>query len=72
MNTTQDCNVKCILSQVYKDLSEGGYDPMRQITGYLITGDPTYITDYNGARTRICRVEREQLLAELVRGYLDL
>lgn len=71
MNNT-DCNVKSILAEVYKDLCEGGYDPMRQLTGYMITGDPTYITDHNGARTKIASIDREQLFAELVRSYLDI
>lgn len=65
-------NAKDILTQVYNSLKEGGYNPIQQISGYLLTGDPTYITDHNGARALICRIEREQLLAELVRGYLDV
>lgn len=72
MSNCTACNVKQILGEVYKDLCEGGYDPMRQITGYMITGDPTYITDHNGARAKLASIDREQLFAELVRSYLSL
>ena len=65
-----ECNVKVILAEVYKDLCEGGYDPMRQITGYMLTGDPTYITSFENARSLICRLERDELLDELVRSYV--
>lgn len=67
-----EINVKVILAEVYKDLCEGGYDPMRQITGYMLTGDPTYITNHNSARTKLASIDREQLFAELVRSYLDI
>ena len=63
-------NAKDILTKVYADLKQGGYNPVQQISGYLLSGDPTYITDYNGARALICSIEREQLLCELVNSYL--
>ena len=58
-----------VLVQVYKAMSEKGYDPVNQIVGYLISGDPTYITSYKNARYLILRVERDELLEELVRSY---
>lgn len=65
-------NAKNILTQVYNALQEGGYNPVQQISGYLLSGDPTYITDVNGARGLICSIDRDQLLAELVRSYLNV
>ena len=59
-----------ILSSVYEALKLKGYDPVSQIVGYLISDDPTYITSYNGARGTIVRVERDELLEELVKSYL--
>lgn len=59
-----------VLVQVYKAMSEKGYDPVNQIVGYLISGDPTYITSYNSARSMICRLERDEILEELVRHYV--
>ena len=55
---------------VYKALQVKGYDPVDQIVGYIITGDPTKITSYNSARSLIGRVDRDTLLEELVRSYL--
>ncbi len=60
-----------ILSSVYNSLVEKGYNPISQIVGYIITEDPTYITNYNNARTLICRLDRDELLQELVRSYLE-
>ena len=62
--------MKVILSAVYRSLSEKGYNPINQIVGYLLTEDPTYITNHNGARSKICRLDRDELLQELVRCYL--
>ncbi|MBQ2806430.1 MAG: IreB family regulatory phosphoprotein [Clostridia bacterium] len=64
-------NAKEILTKVYNSLKEGGYNPVAQISGYLLSGDPTYITDVDGARALICSAEREQLLAELVGSYMN-
>lgn len=64
-------NAKDILTQVYNLLKEGGYNPVQQISGYLLSGDPTYIPDYQGARALIVSADREQLLSELVRGYIN-
>jgi uncharacterized protein (UPF0297 family) len=64
-NTVQD-----ILSKVYASLEERGYDPINQLVGYIISGDPTYITSYNNARYLIRRLERDEILEELVGFYL--
>jgi uncharacterized protein (UPF0297 family) len=63
-------NARAILCHVYLALQAKGYDPVTQIVGYLISGDPTYITSYMQARSMICRVERDEIMEELVRGYL--
>lgn len=59
-----------IILGVYESLKIKGYDPISQIVGYLISGDPTYITSYNGARSMIVRVERDELIEELVKHYI--
>ena len=60
-----------ILMYVYKALQAKGYDPITQLVGYIITGDPTYITSYNSARSLICRLESDEILEELVSSYLE-
>ena len=62
--------MKDILTAVYRSLSEKGYNPINQIVGYLLSEDPTYITNYNNARSLICKLDRDELLQELVRHYL--
>ena len=62
--------MKVILTSVYRSLSEKGYNPINQIVGYLLSEDPTYITNYNNARSLICKLDRDELLQELVRHYL--
>lgn len=59
-----------ILSSVYKALKEKGYNPINQIVGYILSGDPTYITSYCNARSLIKKLERDELLEELVRAYV--
>ena len=59
-----------ILRGVFDALNEKGYNPINQIVGYLLTEDPTYITNYNNARTMICKLDRDELLQELVHFYL--
>ena len=61
---------KMILKSVYASLSEKGYNPINQIVGYLLSEDPTYITNYNNARSLICQMDRDELLQDLVRHYL--
>ena len=63
--------VKMILSEVYEALSEKGYDPVSQIVGYIMSGDPTYITSYNGARSLVMKVERDELVEELLKAYIQ-
>ena len=60
-----------ILLYVYHALQAKGYDPITQIVGYLISGDPTYITSHNSARSMSCRLERDEIMEELVRFYLN-
>ena len=59
-----------ILAHVYNALLLKGYDPITQLVGYVLTGDPTYITSFNNARSLICRLERDEILDELVRYYV--
>ena len=59
-----------IISSVYDALKIKGYDPVSQIVGYILSDDPTYITSYNGARSMIVKVERDELLEELVKSYI--
>ena len=63
-------NMHRILRSVFDALSEKGYNPINQIVGYLLTEDPTYITNYNNARAMICKLDRDELLQELVPCYL--
>lgn len=59
-----------IMQHVYRALQTKGYDPITQITGFILTGDPTYITSFDNARSMICRLERDEILEELVAFYL--
>ena len=63
--------IREILSSVYNSLIEKGYNPINQIVGYILSEDPTYITNYNNARALICRIDRDELLQELVKCYLQ-
>ena len=65
-----ETGVKVILSAVYEALSEKGYNPVNQIVGYIMSGDPTYITSYKNARSLIMKVERDELVEELFREYI--
>ncbi|MFR6064580.1 MAG: IreB family regulatory phosphoprotein [Eubacterium sp.] len=62
---------KEILTEVYDALKEKGYNPINQIVGYLLSEDPTYITTYNNARSLICKLDRDELLSDMVKLYLD-
>lgn len=59
-----------IILSVFSSLQEKGYDPINQIIGYILSGDPTYITSHNDARSMICRIERDELLEEFLKAYL--
>nr|WP_329886254.1 IreB family regulatory phosphoprotein [Pseudoramibacter sp. HA2172] len=63
--------IDTIMKSVQEALIAKGYNPVNQIVGYVMSGDPTYITSYNDARTLIQRIERDELLDELVKRYLD-
>ncbi|MBM7613951.1 IreB family regulatory phosphoprotein [Alkaliphilus hydrothermalis] len=60
-----------IITSVYKSLEEKGYNPINQFIGYILSGDPTYITSHNDARSVIRQLERDELLEELLKSYLE-
>ena len=64
-------SAKDILEIVYKALSEKGYNPVNQIVGYIMSGDPTYITSHNGARSLIMKMERDEQVEELLKTYIE-
>lgn len=66
----RDAEIKQILTTVYSALQEKGYNPINQIVGYILSEDPTYITNYNNARTLIRRLDRDELLQVLLKSYL--
>ena len=63
--------VKDIIAQVYEALMEKGYNPVNQIVGYIMSGDPTFITSHNSARSLIMKVERDELVEELLKRYIE-
>ena len=65
-----DIDTRAVLMSVYEALRMKGYDPVNQIVGYILSEDPTYITNYNNARSLICKLDRDELLQELVSAYL--
>ena len=65
-------NMRRILRAVFDALNKKGYNPINQIVGYLLTEDPTYITNYNNARSMICKLDRDELMQQLVRDYLSV
>ena len=71
MEEVREADMKRILLTVYDALKEKGYNPINQIVGYILSGDPTYITSYLNARAMIRKLERDELLEELVKDYLD-
>ncbi|MCI8870253.1 MAG: IreB family regulatory phosphoprotein [Lawsonibacter sp.] len=66
----RDLEIKAILTTVYQALQEKGYNPVNQIVGYILSEDPTYITNHNNARAMIRKVDRDELLQTLVKYYL--
>lgn len=68
----QDAEIHRIMLTVYRALEEKGYNPINQIVGYILSEDPTYITNHNSARTLICKIDRDELLQVLVKSYLEL
>ena len=65
-----EIHVRQVLDVVYNAMAEKGYDPVNQIVGYIMSGDPTYITSYKGARSMIMKVERDELVEELLTEYI--
>ena len=70
VNTDPEYRVKEILDTVYDAMAEKGYNPVNQIVGYIMSGDPTYITSYNGARSLVMKVERDEIVEELLKAYI--
>ena len=68
---TEAPNVKEVLASVYDALAEKGYNPISQLVGYIMSGDPTYITSHKNARSLIMKVARDEILEELVAAYID-
>jgi len=66
-----EISVKQVIDDVYTAMSEKGYDPVSQIVGYIMSGDPTYITSHKGARGIIMKVERDELVEELLKEYIN-
>ena len=65
-----ETRVKTVLEVVYKAMAEKGYNPVNQIVGYIMSGDPTYITSHKNARSMIMKVERDELVEELLKEYI--
>ena len=70
IKNSKDSEMKRILTTVYDALVEKGYDPLNQIVGYIMSGDPTYITSYNNARSLIMKVERDELVEEVLKYFI--
>ena len=71
INQTKRISVSEVILRVYQALVERGYNPVNQIVGYIMPGDPTYITSHNNARSLIMKVERDEILEELMRNYVE-
>lgn len=71
LRSKEQPNVKEVLEHVYNALVEKGYDPINQIVGYIMSGDPTYITSHKNSRSLVMKVERDDILEELVAAYID-
>ena len=73
-NTAEDKDqqIRHVLTTVYEALKEKGYDPINQLVGYILSEDPTYITNHNSARSLICKLDRDELLQVLVENYLEV
>ena len=67
----QEIEVKDVVTKVYEALTEKGYNPVNQIVGYVMSGDPTYITSHNGARSLIRKVERDEIIELLLEDYIE-
>ena len=67
----QDQELRAALQEIYSALQEKGYNPVNQIVGYIMSGDPTYITSHNNARSLIMKVERDELVEEVLKTYIE-
>ena len=72
MSNANNNEIKKTLSEVYDALCEKGYAPTKQIAGYILSEDPVYITDWKNARGKISHINRDELLAELIKNYLEI
>jgi uncharacterized protein (UPF0297 family) len=70
VNIDPELSIKEVLKKVYEAMEEKGYNPLNQIVGYIMSGDPTYITSHNGARSLIMKVERDEIIEELLEDYI--
>lgn len=70
VETEQETGVQLVLDSVYEALTEKGYNPVNQIVGYIMSGDPTYITSHKNARSMIMKVERDELVEEILQFYI--
>ncbi len=70
VSTEAEVSVKEVLNYVYNAMTEKGYNPVNQIVGYIMSGDPTYITNYKGARSMIMKAERDEIVEELLKEYI--
>ena len=71
IQSDQEIRVSEVLQLVYQAMTEKGYDPVNQSVGYIMSGDPTYLTSHKGARSLIMKVERDELVEELLRVYVE-
>ena len=71
IQSDQELKVGEILQLVYQAMTEKGYDPVNQIVGYIMSGDPTYITSHKNARSLIMKVERDELVEEMLKNYIE-
>ena len=71
INQTKRISVSEVILRVYQALVERGYNPVNQIVGYIMSGDPTYITSHKSARSLIMKVERDEILEELMENYIE-
>ena len=70
IQSDQELKVGDVLQKVYQAMTEKGYDPVNQIVGYIMSGDPTYITSHNNARSLIMKVERDEIVEEVLQEYI--
>ena len=72
VNMNKDDEIRSILSSVYASLQEKGYNPINQLVGYILSEDPTYITNHNNARSLIRKIDRDELLQNMLNDYLGI